>query len=397
MSSLIHLIYTSAATIEFTESDLIELLNKARAKNSALGITGMLLFEKGSFFQILEGMPSAIDALYQTIEQDKRHKNVVTIIREPIVLRSFAEWTMGYSEISQNEISEITGLNDFFGQASIFQEVNSGRAKKLLNAFRDGRWRSKVSFTAQPMVIRDKKVIGPTNELPKVSFAYQPIVDSNLLEIVAYEAMITIQDSSTLLEMPAEGNAQKWAQFETSQQPKALQIAAQLNIDCDIFLKFKAHHIDAARDSMSQILSQANALNIAANRIIFEIDHEAMIGDFTKFAKIIEDFKAAGLKISIDHFGAGKAGLNLLEALNPDIVSLNAQLVRDIHQNGSRQAIVRGVLQTCNDLGIDLVAKFVESEDEYRWFHSEGIYMLQGNFISAPAYEQLPKAKFLAI
>ncbi len=394
MSSLIHIIYTSAATVDFQDHDLTELLQKARATNTRLGITGMLLFENGSFFQILEGSPLAVDALFHTIEQDHRHKNVVAIIREPIIQRAFAEWTMGYAKITQGDASEIMGQNDFFGQGSVFQQVNAGRAKKLLNVFREGRWRSKVSFSA-PVI-----PLSPATESinqPKISFAFQPIIDTSESKIVAYEAIIATQNAASLLEMPVDANAQEWAQFETAHQAKALQIASKLGLDCDIFLKFKTYRIDAARESLASILEEAKRLGIPENKIIFEIDHDAMVGDLDKFSKILEDFRGAGLKISIDHFGAGKAALSLLESLNPHMVSLTAQLIRDIHSNGSRQAIVRGVLQTCTDLGIDLIAKSIESEAEYRWLCEEGIQLLQGNFIAAPVCEQLPPAKFLKV
>ena len=46
----VHLIYCSTATQVFTDSDLLDLLAKARAKNARLGITGMLLHTNGMFF-----------------------------------------------------------------------------------------------------------------------------------------------------------------------------------------------------------------------------------------------------------------------------------------------------------------------------------------------------------
>ncbi|MCA9058063.1 MAG: BLUF domain-containing protein, partial [Planctomycetaceae bacterium] len=52
---LVHLIYASAATVEFTHEDILALLKQAKAKNAPLGVTGMLLYEDGSFFQVLEG------------------------------------------------------------------------------------------------------------------------------------------------------------------------------------------------------------------------------------------------------------------------------------------------------------------------------------------------------
>lgn len=92
---LIHCIYVSAATAEFSPADLEELLSVSRKNNEALGVTGMLLYEKGSFFQILEGTREAVEPLYAKIDTDKRHSRITKLIIEPIEERSFANWSRG--------------------------------------------------------------------------------------------------------------------------------------------------------------------------------------------------------------------------------------------------------------------------------------------------------------
>ena len=52
---LVHCIYASASTVSFTKDEITELLAIAQRNNGALGVTGMLLYEDGSFFQVLEG------------------------------------------------------------------------------------------------------------------------------------------------------------------------------------------------------------------------------------------------------------------------------------------------------------------------------------------------------
>ena len=77
---------------------------------------------------------------------------IVAIIREPILKRSFGEWTMGFAAVTSADLQDITGLNDFFGEGSSFAQLNAGRAKKLLNAFKEGRWRSKLNAPALELV-----------------------------------------------------------------------------------------------------------------------------------------------------------------------------------------------------------------------------------------------------
>lgn len=143
MASLIHLIYASVATQNFGSVELSELLQQSRESNKRLGLTGILLFSDNSFFQVLEGEPITVEQLFGKIMADKRHTQVTLIIKEPIPKRSFESWSMGFSNVSQEELSTIDGLNDFFHNGSCFLQLDAGRAKKLLAAFGDGCWREK--------------------------------------------------------------------------------------------------------------------------------------------------------------------------------------------------------------------------------------------------------------
>jgi hypothetical protein len=144
--ALEHLIYASVAAQNFEASQLSELLQKARAANERRGLTGMLLHvdSDGSFFQAIEGETEAIDQLLERLILDKRHSHLTTIIREPIAKRSFKEWTMGFSSVSPEKLRQVAGLNDFFKAHFCLTDLDAGRAKKLLAAFAEGRWRAKI-------------------------------------------------------------------------------------------------------------------------------------------------------------------------------------------------------------------------------------------------------------
>jgi blue light- and temperature-responsive anti-repressor len=67
-------------------------------------------------------------------------------------------------------------------------------------------------------------------------------------------------------------------------------------------------------------------------------------------------------------------------------------LIRNIDTRGPRQAIIRGIVRACNDLGIEIIAERVETEAEYWWFRDEGIVLFQGYLFAKPGFEQLPIA-----
>ncbi|NOT25578.1 MAG: BLUF domain-containing protein [Acidobacteria bacterium] len=139
------LAYSSAAARPLSAADLLDLLTRARKHNEMHGITGMLLYVDGAFFQVLEGNKDVLRALYEKIDRDTRHSNVLKLIEEPIDHRAFADWSMGYARATRDTLSTIPGLNDFFARGSSLNELESGRAKVLLEAFREGRWRRRLN------------------------------------------------------------------------------------------------------------------------------------------------------------------------------------------------------------------------------------------------------------
>ncbi|MBU2864569.1 BLUF domain-containing protein [Reinekea forsetii] len=143
--NLMHCIYASTASIDFSEKDIELLLEKCRKNNAMLGVSGMLLFEGNSFFQILEGEQKTLEALYKKISLDKRHSHISKIIVEPIDDRDFADWSMGLAPLKMKQLATIEGLNDFFQSGQCFTDLDDSRAKRLLNAFKGGQWRSSIT------------------------------------------------------------------------------------------------------------------------------------------------------------------------------------------------------------------------------------------------------------
>ena len=142
---LIHCIYVSAASRAMSDAELALLLAQARANNDRLGLTGMLLATDGSFFQVLEGDLTTVESLYLRIAADPRHCQITKVVQEPIVERAFASWTMGFAQPSRTQLQSMLGRNDFFGESSCFHGLDDGRAKRLLEAFKDGAWRVKAA------------------------------------------------------------------------------------------------------------------------------------------------------------------------------------------------------------------------------------------------------------
>lgn len=140
MTDLVQLVYVSKATQEMTGEDLTKLLLKIRPNNQLNGITGMLLFDGGSFMQVIEGKPKDIAYLFSRIQLDSRHKNIVHLLEKPIAKRQFPDWSMGFRDITDAMLESVEGLNDFFITKSCLANVDASRAVRILDAFAKGRW-----------------------------------------------------------------------------------------------------------------------------------------------------------------------------------------------------------------------------------------------------------------
>jgi len=136
---MIQLIYSSHATTPFTAESLRTLLVGARAHNTSVEVSGMLLHVDGAFLQVLEGEPGAVEALYERIAQDRRHARVTKLRVRDVEERNFPDWSMGFFDATQRAAAllgyrKTSGFADLLGDTAMLT--------KVVADFRDGRWRS---------------------------------------------------------------------------------------------------------------------------------------------------------------------------------------------------------------------------------------------------------------
>ena len=98
--------YVSRFARPLTERDIERIHEGAVRFNHRNGITGILVCLGDTFFQVLEGKPAVVDALYGRILFDNRHKNVLCLKSETGVRkRMFPEWDMRVFNLNEdNEV-----------------------------------------------------------------------------------------------------------------------------------------------------------------------------------------------------------------------------------------------------------------------------------------------------
>lgn len=101
------IVYFSRAVEPFDEAAIEAILQESYQNNTRLGITGVLLYVRGSVIQVLEGQQTTIEALYRRIEQDRRHTEVDQVLSRPIMHRLFGRWSMGYETLTARQLEQI--------------------------------------------------------------------------------------------------------------------------------------------------------------------------------------------------------------------------------------------------------------------------------------------------
>lgn len=90
---MIQIVYISTARGD-THVERGHILLTSRRNNQRDGITGLLYDDGVRFLQVLEGDMSQVDAAYERIKADPRHRAVVVLSRRPIDAREFGDWAM---------------------------------------------------------------------------------------------------------------------------------------------------------------------------------------------------------------------------------------------------------------------------------------------------------------
>lgn len=102
-----HLVYTSTASVFFSEEALRGALGSWRATNARLGVTGVLLYGEGQILQVLEGEAATVQKLFATIAADLRHHGVSKLADGPSPGRAFADWSMKFRAVDAADFARV--------------------------------------------------------------------------------------------------------------------------------------------------------------------------------------------------------------------------------------------------------------------------------------------------
>ena len=126
---LVRLLYVSRVADRMPDGTIEAVMQQARRNNPELGITGVLCHGGEIFLQVLEGGRDPVNALYNRIVGDRRHRQVTLLNYEEILERRFASWTMGQVNLSKVNSSTLLKYSE---RALVDPYAVSGRTLSAL-------------------------------------------------------------------------------------------------------------------------------------------------------------------------------------------------------------------------------------------------------------------------
>jgi EAL domain-containing protein (putative c-di-GMP-specific phosphodiesterase class I)/CheY-like chemotaxis protein len=218
--------------------------------------------------------------------------------------------------------------------------------------------------------------------LESLWIAYQPILHADTLALYGHEALLRSGEPS----LPHPG-----AVLEAAERLGTLEILGRTIRDRatgpvvaapEAGVLFVNLHTTDLLDA--ELLSKAAPLSQIASRVVLEITERASLEKVKDVRSRVAALREMGFRIAVDDLGAGYAGLTSFALLEPEIVKFDMTLVRDVHQNATKQKLIRSMAELCHDMGMLVVGEGVETAAERDMLVVLGCDLLQGYLFAKP-------------
>ena len=123
---------------------------------------------------------------------------------------------------------------------------------------------------------------------------------------------------------------------------------------------------------------------VAPEQLELEITESTILADPSRVRHILDRLNALGLSLAIDDFGTGYSSLAYLKRLPVSTIKIDRSFVMDMLASESDAAIVRSTVELGRNLGLQVVAEGVETEEAWEALREQGCTLAQGYLIGKP-------------
>lgn len=368
------IIYRSHIAEDVPVSILPGMVKKASLLNAEHQVTGILLFNGTHFFQILEGPEEGVLDIYARICADPRHHNVVELMRDYSPSRRFGNAGMELFDLRNHHSGSVLQAVLDRG-TSKYQLTYDDRGLQFLRTFVEAREKENY-FEVLPADFWDFIPAAAHSPAPASGVSFRPVVDPLGREVTAIEAIPQQQ--------PAGLQEHERYTRDLNVVMDALRKAGRACPDgMTLYISILPMTLVYLPDAVSKLVSAIEDAELVPQQIILGVSETEVISRLEGFTTAVRQLKEAGISLSIDNFGDGSAGLSLLAHVQPDRVRIGANIVRDIHRSGPKQAVVQAVIRCCSALEINVIAAGIERPEEWMWLEAAGIIDFQGSLFTS--------------
>jgi len=215
---------------------------------------------------------------------------------------------------------------------------------------------------------------------------FQAIIDNQTKEVVKYESLVRLIDEDGdvispyhFLDVSKKGRYySKITDIVLKNSFNALKIT-----NADISMNLSALDIEqkSTRDKIFKLLKEYKDYT---HKIVFELLEDESVKDFKTITNFITDVKKLGVRIAIDDFGAGYSNFERLLDYQPDILKIDACLIKDIATDSYSLSVVKTVVAFAKEQNIKTIAEYVENETIYHIIKDLGVDFSQGYYFNKP-------------
>jgi EAL domain-containing protein (putative c-di-GMP-specific phosphodiesterase class I) len=212
---------------------------------------------------------------------------------------------------------------------------------------------------------------------------YQPIVDLQTREIVAYEALARGADGESPQAMfQAARDDGTLSQLDWACRWSAMRgaLAARLSKDVPLFVNIEPEVVGT--EPPAHLLAD---LTRAGRRlsVFFEITERAITDRPAELLRVIDELRSNGMGVALDDVGVDPHSLALLPVLRPDVIKLDMSLVKDATAAQS-SAVMNAVCAHAESTGAVILAEGVETEEHVLIARTLGATLAQGWHFGRP-------------
>jgi EAL domain-containing protein (putative c-di-GMP-specific phosphodiesterase class I) len=123
---------------------------------------------------------------------------------------------------------------------------------------------------------------------------------------------------------------------------------------------------------------------VAGDRLECEISEHTVMADPVRASDVLAGLRALGVGLSLDDFGTGHSSLAYLKRLPLDEVKIDRSFVSGMVEDENDAVIVRSTIDLARNLGLEVVAEGVETEEIMHALAELRCDIAQGYYISRP-------------